>query len=343
MQQHGTMTQSLIASSLPAIRSVFGRLINNSLWPTILGTDSASGKKVDGRVKNLALLSTSTTLLLAIVAAITPLGLYPRTVKQDFDDVVFTYVKDDSPIGRATPSHNDYNVNRVCGNPLDVSCPGNEDGYTSVRNATTFSVIPNEHAGFREDWISSEIASNITAVFDSISVNHSSTIAGIFDIHYRSFVNYNNSTRPADDENKRWFDAGRPRTLGRFRYFETFILNNNFDAIEGLIVSTRDEPGIGFRNHTLPSSSVTGYTWSEEILWLEPDTACTDLNLTLEYTIPSPNALVSEETIKAKLVDRGDLVDLPMDYPKVDINNTQDDPKLLARSWFVIPKSWKHP
>jgi hypothetical protein len=284
-------------------------------------------------VKRLSILSTLATCLLAIATAITPLGLYSRTVKRDNDDVVFTYVKDISPIGRATPSHADYSLNRVCGSLLDVSCPGNEDGYTFIRNGTTFSVTPDGHDGDRADWISSKIATNITTVFDSISANQSTTIAGIFDIHYRSFVNHNNSTRPADYENKRWFDAGRLRTLGRFRYFETFILNDNFDAIEGLIVSTKNNPGIGFRNHTLPPSSVTGYTWTERILWLEPDTACTDLNLTLEYTIPSPDAPVSEEI--AQLVDRGGLVDLPLDYPKVDINNTQDDPKLQERSWFV--------
>lgn len=83
--------------------------------------------------------------------------------------------------------------------------------------------------------------------------------------------NTDNQTDPGDD-GAAWLDHGRPRTQGRFRYYQQFLLENKTRAIEGLIVSTGETPGIGFRNHTLPPSSTEGYSWTEQILWLEPQT-----------------------------------------------------------------------
>lgn len=121
------------------------------------------------------------------------------------------------------------------------------------------------------DSYTASIASNITDVFTSATDAGKSTVAGIFDIQYRSFINYNNQTKPGESENAEWIDKGRPRTQGQFRYYQQFLLENRTRPIEGLIVSTGDVPGIGFRNHTLPPSSAYGYTWEEDILWLESE------------------------------------------------------------------------
>jgi hypothetical protein len=248
--------------------------------------------------------------------------------------VVFTYVRDDSPIGLATPSHNTYTTNRICGFYFDESCPGNDDGYYRFDNDTYKSSIGSNDSNLS---ISTSIATNITEIFRGISTERKSTIPSALDIHYRSFINYNNQTEPSESEDVRWFDEGRPRTQGRFRYLQSFVLNNKDEAIEGLIISTTDRPGIGFRNHTLPSDSTLGYTWSEELLWLEPETACTNLNITYEYTMPVPRDYKHETDSMpiGRLVDRGGIVSLPTEYPLLEHEPTQDDVRLLSRSWYV--------
>jgi hypothetical protein len=180
------------------------------------------------------------------------------------------------------------------------------------------------------------IAANITQVFTGATGASGSTIAGPFDIQWRSFVNYNNptpedSTLPELRDGFGAFDQGRPFTHGLFRYFQQFTLENTTRPIEGLIVSTTDTPGIGLRNHTLPSiPSPYGYTWSEQILWLEPETVCANLNITFDYTMPP---LGQSFVPDARLTDRGGFVDgLATDLPDINLNNTQDDPQLLLRS-----------
>lgn len=269
-------------------------------------------------------------IVLGVAAAITPLGLHSTLRQQQSDGVPFTYVKDNSPIGEATQQRGDYSLNRVCGDTIIESCPGNDDGYDTIFNATGMYSIARPGAN---DWMTTSIASNITNVFASATEGEMSTVAGVADIQYRSYIVYNNQTRPGQDENTQWLDEGRPRTQGQFRSYQPFILDSKVQAIEGLIVSTGEKPGIGFRNHTLPPSSESGFTWTEQILWLEPETACTNLNITFDFTMPAPNHIGAVPN--SRLTDRGGLVDLPVDYPIIDLNNTQDQPKLQERSWFA--------
>lgn len=281
----------------------------------------------------MSYLNVLAAMVLGVAAAITPLGLHSTLRQQQSDSVPFSYVKDDSPIGEATQQRGDYSLNRVCGSTLFESCPGNDDGYDLVYNETGVYSIARPGAN---GWITSSIASNITDVFSSASEGQMSTVASMADIQYRSYIVYNNQTRPEEDENTQWLDEGRPRTQGQFRYYQPFILDSKVQAVEGLIVSTREKPGVGFRNHTLPPTSESGYTWTEQILWLEPETACTNLNITYDFTIPAPNQFGGVPN--ARITDRGGLINLPTDYPDLDLNNSQDDPKLLERSWFDEPR-----
>ncbi|KAF2720552.1 hypothetical protein K431DRAFT_304206 [Polychaeton citri CBS 116435] len=279
--------------------SVLSRIVNDSHWPALLRTDTANARKVSRRVRALAILSTVCGLVLAIAAAVTPLGLRSRLSLEEVEETRFSYVRDTSAIGRATPLHATYKASRLCGSFPVISCPGNDDHITTIISPT--STEQSSDAGYPDAHITTGIADNITQAFSSATGGDDCTIAGMFDIEYRSFINYNNQTRPEDDDLTQWYDGGKPRTQGRFRYFQSFILEERLQPIEGLIVSTTDSPGIGFRNHTLPPSSQYGYTWTEEILWLEPET--------------------------------GGFFNLTHDYPYLDLNNTQDDPKLLAKSW----------
>lgn len=180
-------------------------------------------------------------------------------------------------------------------------------------------------------YISSEIADNITDVFTSATSSEGNTVAGIFDIEYRSFFNYGNRTKPSEKENDFWIDQGRSRTSGVYHFFESLVLNDKIEAIEGLIVDTV-HGGVGFRNHTLPPNSLEGTTWSEDLLWLEPVTECVDMNLTLDYTL-SDDIGSSSNTIDARLTDRGGIANLPHDYPRMDLSHAQSEPVLWNRAW----------
>jgi hypothetical protein len=96
-------------------------------------------------------------------------------------------------------------------------------------------------------------------------------------------------------------------------------------VVEGLVVDSKIGR-IGFRNHTIPINPGLGVQWIESILWIEPESACVNTNITLEYTISS-----RYQADHPKLVDHGSFP--PRDYPFVDMNDTQIRPELLARAW----------
>ncbi|KAI5357107.1 hypothetical protein Slin14017_G124280 [Septoria linicola] len=296
--------------------SVFGRLINHSLWPAILQTHAASSSKVQRRTSALSWLSSIAGLMLAVSAAITPLGLYTRDGSKQLEDVTFEYVKDTvSAIDRATPSREAYKMNRVCLGGR-IPCPG-----SSGRPDDSFQ---GDGLGFAQDYqVSSDIVANITDIFGGDPNVGSGTIAGSMGIEWRSYINDNDS--PLVDE-------GQPRTTADFRYLQDFKLSNTIHAIEGLLVSSRDDIGLGiaFRNHTFPVRSQSTYTWTEDLLWLEPVTSCTNFNVTFDYKVPGRRDLNSSSD--ARVIDAGGFVNYPRGQSVPEINDTQNDPQLLERS-----------
>lgn len=88
----------------------------------------------------MTILSTFAGILLAVAAAITPLGLHSTVRSTEIADALFAYVKDGSAVGQATQSHNTYVANRLCGASYDLDCPGNSDGYRPFSNSTGFGV-----------------------------------------------------------------------------------------------------------------------------------------------------------------------------------------------------------
>jgi hypothetical protein len=66
----------------------------------------------------------------------------------------------------------------------------------------------------------------------------------------------------------------------------------------------RENPGIGFRNHTIPVGLEHGGTWSEDITWIEPVTRCADTNLSIELrTENSVEDVYDNHTFS--IIDRG--------------------------------------
>jgi hypothetical protein len=94
--------------------------------------------------------------------------------------------------------------------------------------------------------------------------------------------------------------------------------------VEGLLASTSANPELAFRNHTLPPHSAMGHAWKEDLLWLEPETACTNFNITMEYTMPQ----LDSPFTGAKLTDRGGLFNLPPQLSHLGQQSHPNDPQL---------------
>ena len=78
-------------------RSVVSRLIHSSHWPVLLAADSAASRGVSRRVQLVAWIQPLMLGLLAVIAIVTPLGLYDQLVLSDEAVyVAFKYVPDTS-------------------------------------------------------------------------------------------------------------------------------------------------------------------------------------------------------------------------------------------------------
>jgi hypothetical protein len=109
------------------------------------------------------------------------------------------------------------------------------------------------------------------------------------------------------------------------------ILDNNVQPIEGLIVDTK-VGSLGFRNHTIPAGFQHGATWTEDLLFIEPETSCVNTNLTLDFTISvdeKDTAFISE----LFLTDHGGFVNLNRTYPEYNRDNPQKNPDLQGRAY----------
>jgi hypothetical protein len=103
---------------------------------------------------------------------------------------------------------------------------------------------------------------------------------------------------------------------------EMFVLRNNTFFAEGLIIDmTNEHPGIGLWNQTVPTEVRTGGTWTQDILWIEPETQCVDTNLTVDYFRPQrPSAEIEQFNI----TDHGGFYKLTHDPPPPLNRNGQD-------------------
>lgn len=85
-----------------------------------------------------------------------------------------------------------------------------------------------------------------------------------------------------------YVDNAEINIAGNLQPLETFLLDDQYRVIEGLIIDAANG-GIGFRNHTLPIGTELGAEWTEDILWVIPETACTSVNLSLHFSISKDN------------------------------------------------------
>lgn len=317
-------------------RSVVGRVLNGSFWPTILRTDTAATAKVSKRVVSLSALSTVALIFLGLISVITPLGLYENISRTSFKEVEFGYVPDLQSMGKGTPERSEYTFGRLCGVDL-INCPGQDHGlghgFKFSLNATT-PIKSFSELGEEEAYISTVLPSNITDIFSSGSQGNRNQVAGAFDIQYRSFFltsyPWKNSTADSSKLRAPNIDQGRKRTQSTFRMYESLILNDQVNVVEGLVVDAK-VGGIGFRNHTVPLDPGNGSEWTEGLLWIQPETVCVSTNLSTDFIAGETVSEITEGT-NIKLTDRGGFVDFIEDYFPINLNDTQNRPELLARA-----------
>jgi hypothetical protein len=271
-------------------RSVVNRAISTTIWPLLFRADAVNTRQVPWRTRIPSWASTIGAALLVVASVFTPLGLYEEIVAGESTSIEFQYVKDPGPWGRVTMPRPDSWFTRYCELGLTINCPGQYQGVymKEIEPGHWQSVETDENST-----INVTIPANFTTMFTSATSNRGDTVSGLFDIQYR-----------------RWkFDKtgiinkGQPFVNGNSRYIGSLIAQDRVLLTEGLIVDMTEDPGIGFRNHTIPVGLEHGGTWTEDITWIEPVTRCADTNLSIE--IRSENDLDFGDNTTFYVVDRG--------------------------------------
>ncbi|KAF1846238.1 uncharacterized protein K460DRAFT_417361 [Cucurbitaria berberidis CBS 394.84] len=307
--------------------SVIGRYLHSSLWPIILRTDSAATFSACKSALFMSFFKTFMLVLIAIAAIVTPLGLYEGIVAEPVSEAsAFHYIKDTSAMGYGTPPRDTNNTwSRLCGAFLLVPCPNDDNKATVIDNKSMVSV------DYRDEWYSSKVPQKVIDVFQSGASGFAESMSSLFDIQYRSYI------KSVIDDNKKGplIDNGTARTIGNYQPLSSILLNDAIMPVEGLIVDMKNG-GIGFRNHSAPVLKQYGSTWSEDLLFIVPDTVCVDTNLTLDFLIPrtgSEGLLARNGILKPSITDRGGFIDLNKTYPRWQIDDFQENPNLWYRAY----------
>lgn len=156
---------------------------------------------------------------------------------------------------------------------------------------------------------------NYTAMFSSATSDKGNTVSGMFDIQYRRW------------KLDRWeiFEKGQPFVIGDSNHTGSLVSQDDILLREGLIIDMRHNPGIGFRNHTIPIGLPHGGTWSEDITWIEPVSQCADTNLSIELI--TDNEAKSFSGGKAfSIIDRGAFIGL--NYTEIESRPWNDNQTL---------------
>jgi hypothetical protein len=182
----------------------------------------------------------------------------------------FTYLQDNSYFGLASPPRSPDSWARLCGTgTLDVGprpCPFT-DTVSQVTSFSNGTITYNYPYG-----VNLNVPKILLDTFSSGSTN-SSTVSNYFDIQFRRTVTSTSSL----------YNNGSAYQTGSFRSIQSLVLNNATEAIEGLVVDTV-QGQVGFRNHSATLQFEHGATWSEDILFIQPQSVCVDTNLTLDFT-----------------------------------------------------------
>ncbi|PGH06744.1 hypothetical protein GX51_02185 [Blastomyces parvus] len=263
--------------------SVLGRFLQSTPWPTLLNVDTVATTGVKRRVNVVSWLLTVAVALVAVASIVTPLGLYESIEpSNDDENSPFQYMKDTSAFGYGTPPRPDGFFSRYCG--TEYQCPG--------------SIVEKkcEKIGLLENCTSKidiTLPESFIAPLRDGATKFSQSVSSIFDIQWRTYTD--DSFKPSKDI------FVKPA----YRHLSTLLLEDKIMPVEGLVVDMKTG-GLGFRAHTVPQRHYEfGSRWTEDILFIEPETQCVDLNFTMEFVLPRDLATSSQYVEELKIVDRG--------------------------------------
>lgn len=309
-------------------RSVISRFFHGSIWPLLLRTDSAATLASCKRVLFVSFFKTFMLVLIAVTAIVTPLGLYEGIVAEQAEDhAAFHYIPDTSPMGYGTPPRTNMTFSRLCGWLGWILCP-NDNNRATITNVSTGSMTIN----YTTKWYDSSIPQKVIDVFQSGVRDLGETVSGPFDIQYRTYI------KTTVDDRKRAngpsVDNGTARTVGMYQPLSSLVLSDAILPVEGLVVDMKSG-GIGFRNHSAPQFRPFGSTWSEDLLFVVPDTVCVDTNITLDFQIAATEseARLGRTMYKPELVDRGGYINLNTTCPFWTYEDPQVNPNLYFRAY----------
>jgi hypothetical protein len=241
------------------------------------------------------------SLLIALAGIITPLGLYDALVPIASVQITFQYLQDTSPFGLGTPSRSKLPFSRICG--MDSPCPFSDAVYVQVATNNVSIVQLSYPYGY-----DTKVPKMIQEIYSS-GTDQNTTVSNFFDIQWRMYYTSSNPT----------YDNGSAFLISRFQNMQSLVMNDEVQFVEGLIVDMVNA-SIGFRNHTFPPRFHYGVRWSEDLLFIEPETVCIKQNLTLDYTIAQS---INSSNIITHLVltDRGGFINLKESYPQPNITD----------------------
>ncbi|KAL2813816.1 hypothetical protein BDW59DRAFT_167385 [Aspergillus cavernicola] len=296
--------------------SVAGKAIQSSSWPSMLQADSVTSRHIPRNVLLLTHLTTASMILVAVTGVVTPLGLFDALEPSGTTVAPFVYARDNSPMGYGTPPRSDVGFNRRCGAWEPVACPGSN---TEIISETSDNGTDGFHLPYGYNIT---IPSELAELYSSGTGGRGTTISNVFDIQWRQ---YYLQSDPGINNGSRYL-------IGTYRQLSSMVLNNATDLIEGLIVDTKDAR-VGLRNHTIPTGLRHGGIWSEDLLFVQPETECVANNLTIDFTVSGlsdDHELFGEDI---SLTDRGGFANIITEYPDVSLDDNQRDPKLRARAY----------
>ena len=310
-QEHSAVTWSVVSRSL-----------SNSVWPTVLGSDTATSRGVPTRINFVTWTKPLSLALIAVAAVMTPIGLYEDLVPSDDSQLVnFVAVADTGTMGSGTPPRSDLGFSRQCGYFGHMQCPATTVVIETSSNVnwTNFTVegnMPYDH----------RIPKVLAELYQSGLREQARSVSSYFDIQARQ---YRTSSEQGDVMNETYL-------VDSFRPLGSMIMDDSMSLIDGLIVDM-SRGGIGFRKHTAPTGLRYGAEWDEDILFIEPETVCVDMNLTYEVQVPTSSVY----NPVSYLVDEGGWAHMNITSPFLDpwFEDLQTellsngDPSLHARAY----------
>lgn len=268
-------------------------------------------------------------LLVSIAGVVTPLGLYERDELGDEEiSTAFSYVRDSSAFFMGTsPRDNDKPFSRTCtltvgglNSACAIPCPYSSDVAVVEVKGTSYT-CPSPR-GFNLT-----VPNILREIYTSGTSAQRTTLSNYFDIEWRQLTTSYNQ----------YAGNGTRVPAGAFRLLESLSLDNTIRPVEGLVVDGKSG-GIGFRNHTLPTDpSRRGISWSEDLLFIEPEVECANNNLTIDFQITTGlrGQFSSVSISKLWLTDHGGFVNLDSNSPIIppDQRTRVNKPDLKARAY----------